>query len=167
MRNDLSVELDRLSDDGCPWGDARPEAGPEPDHVLHLLDEERVRAVVGPHPWLDPEAVADLVRSANSDPHEGAEWLPYYKLTCAVLMRSFGGMAAVAEEAIGLLSRADDPRGVKAARLFRTVLLAERLAELSVRPCGIGPDRTPERAAEVDRYLRLTWQQIRRQRRGK
>lgn len=130
------------------------------------LTPERIRAVLGESPLVTPEFVADMVATANADGDEGAEWLPYYKLSLGILAQAFGMMDVVAVEGL----RAAYARGFDAdsatARWAekREKLLgdARDLFRLHLRPTGIGPDESPERAAAVDALIAdqmggLTW----------
>lgn len=118
------------------------------------LTVDRVRDVLADSPLLSDGDFVSLTNSANADPGEGADWLPYYKLSLAVLMQAFGEVMATA----GYLAESAEavaPGRTAAAR--RVLRQAEQMARLSLRPCGIGPDTTPERAAEVDAATERLW----------
>lgn len=101
------------------------------------ITEDRIRDLMFPTNLLDDEDYRLLVNSANADADEGAEWLPYYKVACALLMQAFG-MA----EAAAVLT---NDRGQ------RILAKARGLVLLSQRAAGIGPQEpTPELVAKVD-----------------
>lgn len=79
---------------------------------------------------LSPEETADILRSANMDPHEGASWLPYYKAALGLLALMVGMMEGG--------KRTSDPT-------------VSRLWHLHMLLCGIGPDEDTERAATIRR----------------
>ncbi len=60
----------------------------------NTITEEQVWAVLGDsaHLFAGPE-LGFLTDNANSDPGEGAEWLPYYKLADAVLIGMLGDVS--------------------------------------------------------------------------
>jgi hypothetical protein len=109
---------------------------------MNTLTEERIRElllnsfIIG----REPDGFANLLKSANADPEEGAEWLPYYKLALALLMQAFGTACAVAQDAIST----PNPTPAKTYSQKRMMrLIAYRLAELSNHVCGIGPGPAP------------------------
>lgn len=104
-----------------------------------MLTVERVRAVLADCTLFNDDDFRALTASANADPEEGAEWLPYYKLALAVLMQAFRTLDKLAGFS------------PKSPIELRVLSMGRELAKLSNRPCGIGPDESPERAAEVDR----------------
>ena len=110
---------------------------------MNTITEARVREVLGNTDDFTDEEYAALTASANADPEEGAEWLPYYKLSCAILMQAYAGAALIAQTI--------------SPRFSETRKNVEALAKLSLRPAGIGPDTTPERAKEVDDLTEKTW----------
>jgi hypothetical protein len=75
---------------------------------------------------MSPEEIDDALRSANMDPDEGADWLPYYKAALGFLAQCVGALSAGA--------KVSDPH-------------VARLWELHLLLCGIGPDRNIVRAA--------------------
>ena len=98
------------------------------------IDEKRIRELLGNPDCLTEQDYADLAGSANADPDESAEWLPYYKLALALLMQAFGVAMSMA--------RSCPNKDVPA--------LARSLARLHFYPCGIGPDGSPEKRKEVE-----------------
>jgi hypothetical protein len=113
---------------------------------MNTITEARVREVLGHSPLLTAEDYAGLTATANSDPEEGPEWLPYYKLHAALLMQAFGAIAGAA-----------DAQGAAGLRFREIVCKAKAIARLSLRLCAIGPDETSERAAEVDALIEQQW----------
>jgi len=81
------------------------------------------------------------------------DWLPYYKLALAVLVQAYGALSAVAAD-IFPYAAAPMPRrnGWR-----RSIDAADALTRLHLRPCGVGPDRSPEKAAEAEDVIRRTW----------
>lgn len=118
--------------------------------MSQLLSPERVRAVLGDSPLIDAEFVADMVKSANSDAKEGAEWLPYYKVALGVLARAFGELETVALFGIRAAATDDDLSVGRFAVIREQLDHARWLFKVHLRPIGIGPDESPERAAQVD-----------------
>ena len=52
---------------------------------MNTIDLDRLRELFGDSPHLLNDAdLAALLVSANADPHEGAEWLPYYKVASSI-----------------------------------------------------------------------------------
>lgn len=105
--------------------------------ATNTITPDQIRTVLGDPPTLDAEDYVLLTCSANADPDEGAEWLPYYKVACGLLIQAFG-MA----EAAAVLA---NDRGQ------RIMALARGRVVLSQRAAGIGPQEpTPELLAKVD-----------------
>lgn len=120
---------------------------------MNELTPERVRAVLGDSPLITPGMVVDLTASANADSEEGVEWLPYHKLALSVLSQAFGVMEAVALHGIKLAAASSDVAANRFAAHREQFDYARWLFRLHLRPCGIGPDESPERAAQVDALI--------------
>ena len=123
---------------------------------MNTIDLERLCELFGDSPHLiDAVGLGDLLVSANADPHEGAEWLPYYKAALGVLMQAFGMLEATCQTAIDMASAAPVPTA-KWQRLLHTRDKSLDLARLHLRPCGVGPDRTAAKAAESEALIDRT-----------
>lgn len=120
---------------------------------MNAITLDRVRQLFGDSPdLLTDDDLKELTDSANADADEGAEWLPYYKLSLSLLMRAFGELNAVALN--GILGRTP---GVVPGKVYEVHGRSCDLARLSLRPCGAGPDASAEKAAEVERMIDETW----------
>jgi hypothetical protein len=115
---------------------------------------DRVRAWLADSPLLSDGDFAHFAAQANADPDEGADWLPAYKVSLGVLMTAFGEVMATAGE---LATAAEAVAPGRTAVCRRVLRQAELLARLSLRPCGIGPDESPGRAAAVDAKIDADW----------
>jgi len=72
---------------------ALPPVAPAPAGRFAADD---LRACVGPFATdFDATDVRFIVESANSDAHEGPEWMPYYKAANAVLVAAFAGAVSL------------------------------------------------------------------------
>lgn len=72
---------------------ALPPVAPAPAGRFAADD---LRACVGPFATdFDETDVRLICESANSDPHEGPEWMPYYKAANAVLVAAFAGAVSL------------------------------------------------------------------------
>ena len=109
-----------------------------------MLTEEKLREVIGDWSEIDYFAVLE---TANADPHEGAEWLPYYKAAMAILAEECGGMAAILSKM--LVAYGDNPAG-KTIRKTLERMQVFWLAHLKL--CGIGPQTDPAKVAEANEY---------------
>lgn len=115
-----------------------------------LIDMDRVRGIIQDSPDLNADDLAGLLDMANADPEEGPDWLPYYKLAVGLDSHALGCLDGAVLAAIKAME--GDPTKAKIVRAITNLRdAAQRLMRLSSRSCGIGPDRTPERAAQVDR----------------
>lgn len=121
------------------------------------LTEDRIRAVLGDSPLVTPGFVADVLATANADSEEGADWLPYYKLSLGILAQAFGMLEEVAAEGLrAAYARgfAPDSATARWAESRERILgEAKSLFLLHLRPTGIGPDELPELAAKVDALI--------------
>lgn len=100
----------------------------------HPLTEDRLEEVLklcGDD--FQPDDVDDLLKSANADPDEGAEWLPYYKLAIAIDAGTIGYLCGILDG----LKRTPAP---DLNRVIDTALKVARqeMAASSI-VCGIGP----------------------------
>jgi hypothetical protein len=102
---------------------------------MKVFSPADVRAAIGDHAALDDEDYELLAASANADPHEGAEWLPYYKIALGLLMQGFGVLDATVEFA---------PATAAVAR--RNLACARALMELSNHVAATGPALAPAEA---------------------
>jgi len=100
---------------------------------LNTLTEDRLEELLRPfEDCFGPGEAEQLLASANADPDEGAEWLPYYKLAVAMNGLTIGYLC-------GLLKRwtitgVDDVVAFQAA-----IRIARREFAASMVPCGVGP----------------------------
>lgn len=146
LRADLQQQKDanlKLAERAASNSEALSQAA---ERKRHIITFERVCEVIADSSLFSVNDLHDLTDSTNADSDEGAEWLPYYKLSLAMLMQAFGEAETVAES----LARQGSREQAVLAR-------ATRKAKASCRPCGIGPDLSPERAAEVDAELSADW----------
>ena len=93
----------------------------------------------------DASDIEQWLRTANCDADEGAIWLPYYKLSIALLASACGSLHAAAEE----LELAT-PNPVLRALIDRGVNLM--LAAMRIN--GIGPKPSAASVASVDDQLK-------------
>lgn len=100
---------------------------------MNLLTEDRLEELLKPFgDCFGPREAEGFLTSANADPEEGAEWLPYYKLAVAMNAGTIGYLCGVLTQ---LLSKNFMPEGMihTALKVGRTELAA------SMIPCGVGP----------------------------
>lgn len=157
VRHDLAVRLDHTQEAAdlasviVRLRRAADDVDAMPGHVTRPVTPDRVRAVLGGCPLLEPEDWAELTSQANADPDEGADWLPYYRLALGVLMQAFGRLDAVCQELIDVTEG-----NIPAQRMTRIKVArarAEMVAALSLRPCGIGPTDDPAAVERTERRV--------------
>lgn len=110
----------------------------------HLMTEERLEEVLrlcGDD--YQPDDPDELLASANADPDEGAEWLPYYKLALGMNASTIGYLCGVLQ---GLRTTPTADRG----RVIDTALkVARQELAASQVPCGVGPRTDAETVCRV------------------
>ena len=118
---------------------------------MNTITEADVRAVLGPGYKGDRKDVAQLVASANADPREGVEWLPYYKLALAVLAEAAGQIQGLAE----VISRDMPPDHLPGRVVVEEALRwFDGMFRVHLRVCGLGPDHgNPKRVAKVEKMV--------------
>lgn len=122
-----------------------------------LLDEERVCEVLGPSTWLSVEEFEGILATANADPDEGIEWLPWYKLSLGLLMNACGALTAAVDEAI----KAIEPNDPELARKMRDLRFESlKTLILSLRASGTGPSTDPEHIAKTEASIDTKWRPL-------
>lgn len=102
------------------------------------LTEDRLLEVLKPFGELYTSEDAErFLCSANADPHEGADWLPYYKLALAMNAHTIGLLASALRRAARLVPL------TRGAGFERIILAARQEFAASMVPCGIGPQTDP------------------------
>ena len=112
------------------------------------IDVARLVELCGPY-LTDQDDIPAAVMQANADANEASDWLPYYKLALGLLAQATGLLCGAVDSVLS------DQRLTPArlARLAAIAADAERLYRAHLIPCGVGPDRDPERLAEVRRLV--------------
>lgn len=90
---------------------------------------------------LDDDEVAELVEAANTDSHEGVEWLPWYKASLSALVQCCGLLRVLLEY----------PQSVRLEQQERVINTAADLYYRHLMLCGIGPNRSPDVIAMNER----------------
>jgi hypothetical protein len=94
--------------------------------------------------------LGEILETANADPEEGAEWLPYYKASSAILFGVAGTMVGVCQ---GIINNPAAPLKLKEKmRELGLEVIGEVAAAMTVERFGPSSNLSDERAAEVERF---------------